>query len=262
MNQYEIEITGNGVWRNLNPEYVVFDDHVKEGEHRCAECRCSFCGKPSVYNYQKVKDKVVPGKVGGHQYCKPCMIIDYNKFLKQNIWEKENEKRELDLDLEKKWSDLIELADDITEYEEIEAELWSSGNKKIDIIYIYKALIQKNQLREKKINEERIRQNSLREPETLKEILAWEKEQDDRQLVERQSMGIPENCDYIIVPEDANKFILAVLFVPVYLRVSITREELKTYKGFEQAVKRIDRSYIAAICGGWMQWQKFRHLAI
>ena len=126
MNQYEIEITGNGVWRNLNPEYVVFDDHVKEGEHRCAECRCSFCGKPSVYNYQKVKDKVVPGKVGGHQYCKPCMIIDYNKFLKQNIWEKENEKRELDLDLEKKWSDLIELADDITEYEEIEAELWSS----------------------------------------------------------------------------------------------------------------------------------------
>ncbi len=81
MSSYEVEILPNGRWRNKNPDYVVFNDHIKEGEHSCSSCKCSYCQAPSVFNIIKVKNNT-DGRYGGHMYCLDCLKKEYGKGIK------------------------------------------------------------------------------------------------------------------------------------------------------------------------------------
>jgi hypothetical protein len=83
---YEIQIMPNGKWRNLRPDYVVFNDHIKEGLHQCPECKCSFCQEPSVVTLLMATHKT-DGRSCGLMYCVDCSLIEFNKAqpLKNNL---------------------------------------------------------------------------------------------------------------------------------------------------------------------------------
>ena len=74
---YELEIMPNGKLRNLYPDYVVFNDHIKEGLHKCPMCKCSFCQEPSVVTIPKAAHKT-DGRLCGLMYCIDCYMIEYN----------------------------------------------------------------------------------------------------------------------------------------------------------------------------------------
>jgi len=62
---------------NLNPDFIVFNEHVVKGDHSCDTCKCSFCGAPSIYNHRKMENKTT-GKSAGHMYCENCLERDIN----------------------------------------------------------------------------------------------------------------------------------------------------------------------------------------
>ncbi len=72
-----VQITASGKWRNMDAPWVVFDDHVKEGDHECGECYCSFCGSPSIYTVHKATNNTT-NQEAGHKYCKECLLTDYS----------------------------------------------------------------------------------------------------------------------------------------------------------------------------------------
>ena len=72
MSTYEIEILPNGRWRNKYPDYVIFNNHIKEGEHSCHECKCSYCQAPSIFNIIHVTNKT-DGRNAGFMYCLDCL---------------------------------------------------------------------------------------------------------------------------------------------------------------------------------------------
>jgi hypothetical protein len=76
---YEVEILPNGKWRNIRPDYVLFNDHIKEGLHRCPTCNCSFCNEPSVVTTIVATHKT-DGRSCGLMYCFECYFIEYNKI--------------------------------------------------------------------------------------------------------------------------------------------------------------------------------------
>jgi hypothetical protein len=67
----------DGRFITLNPELIVFNEHVVQGEHSCDTCKCSFCGVPSLYNHRKMENKKT-GKSAGHMYCEVCLTRDVN----------------------------------------------------------------------------------------------------------------------------------------------------------------------------------------
>ncbi len=75
---YEVEIMPNGKWRNLRPDYVVFNDHIKEGLHQCPECKCSFCQEPSVVTIPTAIHKT-DGRLCGLMYCWDCYMCTFQK---------------------------------------------------------------------------------------------------------------------------------------------------------------------------------------
>ena len=75
---YEVEMLPNGKWRNIRPDYVVFNDHIKEGLHQCPECNCSFCQEPSVVTLLKATHNT-NGSSCGLMYCLECFTIEYKK---------------------------------------------------------------------------------------------------------------------------------------------------------------------------------------
>lgn len=81
MSRYEVEILPDGRWRNMKPDYVVFNDHIKEGEHSCSSCKCSFCQAPSVFNMIKIKHKT-DDICAGYMYCLSCIRKEYEEALK------------------------------------------------------------------------------------------------------------------------------------------------------------------------------------
>ena len=83
---YEVQVLPNGKWRNLRPDYVVFNDHIKEGLHQCPECKCSFCQEPSVVTLLMATHKT-DGRSCGLMYCIDFSLIELNKAqpLKNNL---------------------------------------------------------------------------------------------------------------------------------------------------------------------------------
>ena len=61
----------------LNPDLIVFNEHIVQGEHSCDTCKCSFCGVPSLYNHRKMENQKT-GKSAGHMYCEDCLTRDVN----------------------------------------------------------------------------------------------------------------------------------------------------------------------------------------
>jgi len=81
IKNYDVEIMPNGKWRNLRPDYVLFNDHIKEGLHQCPTCKCSFCQEPSMVTLLKAKHNT-NGSSCGLMYCGECCLIEYNKSKK------------------------------------------------------------------------------------------------------------------------------------------------------------------------------------
>ncbi len=81
-NMYTVEIRPGGKWIDMNPNYIIFKDHVTEGYHNCDSCRCSFCNEPSIANITKLKNGST-GEVAGHRYCLSCLKRDYSHAMKQ-----------------------------------------------------------------------------------------------------------------------------------------------------------------------------------
>jgi len=82
MARYEVEILPNGVWRNPNPDYVIFSDHNEAGEHACPNCKCSFCQAPSIYNIIHATHPT-DGRKAGLMYCLGCIKVEYTKEQKK-----------------------------------------------------------------------------------------------------------------------------------------------------------------------------------
>jgi hypothetical protein len=82
LTNYEVEVLPNGKWRNLKPDYVVFNDHIKEGLHECPECKCSFCQEPSVVTLLQATHNT-NGTSCGLKYCFDCSMIEYKKQRKE-----------------------------------------------------------------------------------------------------------------------------------------------------------------------------------
>ena len=107
MSRYEVEILPNGVWRNPNPDYVIFNDHIVAGEHSCPTCKCSFCQAPSIHNVVYATHPT-DGRKAGLMYCLDCLSIEYKKEqkkaqVKKLLQEQEQIKAELaKLDAEEK----------------------------------------------------------------------------------------------------------------------------------------------------------------
>ena len=78
ITRYEVVVLPNGKWRNLFPDYVVFNDHIKEGLHQCPTCKCSFCQEPSVVTILMATHKT-DGRSCGLMYCMDCSMIEYKK---------------------------------------------------------------------------------------------------------------------------------------------------------------------------------------
>ena len=81
MSRFSVEILPNGTWRNIDPDYVIFNDHIKEGEHSCSSCKCSYCQSPSVFNIIHVTNKT-DGRRAGFMYCLDCLRKEHAKSLK------------------------------------------------------------------------------------------------------------------------------------------------------------------------------------
>ena len=82
LTNYEVQVLPNGKWRNKRPDYVVFNDHIKEGLHECPECKCSFCQEPSVVTLLKATHKT-DGRSCGLMYCFDCCMIEYKEQRKE-----------------------------------------------------------------------------------------------------------------------------------------------------------------------------------
>ena len=80
-SSYEVEVMPNGKWRNMRPDYVIFNDHIKEGLHQCSTCKCSFCNEPSILT-TLVATNNIDGRKCGLMYCVDCSMLEYYK-LKQ-----------------------------------------------------------------------------------------------------------------------------------------------------------------------------------
>ncbi len=78
---YEVEVMPNGKWRNMKPDYVIFNDHIKEGLHQCPTCKCSFCNEPSILTTLCATHNT-DGRKCGLMYCIDCSMLEYYK-LKQ-----------------------------------------------------------------------------------------------------------------------------------------------------------------------------------
>jgi hypothetical protein len=78
LTRFEVEVLPNGKWRNLQPDYIVFNDHIKEGLHSCPTCKCSFCNQPSIVTTLVATHKT-DGRMCGLMYCFDCSLLEYNK---------------------------------------------------------------------------------------------------------------------------------------------------------------------------------------
>ena len=81
ITSYEIQIMPNGKWRNMRPDYIVFNDHIKEGLHECPTCKCSFCQEPSTVALVNATHKT-DGRSCGLMYCTDCFMMEHATFLK------------------------------------------------------------------------------------------------------------------------------------------------------------------------------------
>jgi hypothetical protein len=81
MPRYDIEILPDGRWRNKYPDYIIFNDHIKAGEHSCPSCKCSYCQAPSVFNMVHVTHKT-DGRSAGFMYCMDCLVKEHEKAAK------------------------------------------------------------------------------------------------------------------------------------------------------------------------------------
>lgn len=81
MSRYEVEVLPNGKWRNMNPDYVIFTDHITDGQHSCPSCKCSYCQEPSVFNIIHLTN-TTDGRRAGFMYCLDCLRKEHEKSLK------------------------------------------------------------------------------------------------------------------------------------------------------------------------------------
>ena len=93
MSRYEIEVLPNGVWRNPSPDYVIFNDQIKSGEHSCPTCKCSFCQAPSIYNVIHATH-TTDGRSAGLMYCLDCCKREYGKVLKKEQQMKQDQAKQ------------------------------------------------------------------------------------------------------------------------------------------------------------------------
>lgn len=84
MPRYTMEILPDGRVRNKYPDFVIFNDHIKDGEHSCPECKCSYCQAPSVFNMVHVTHKT-DGRMAGFMYCLDCLKKEYEKAAKADV---------------------------------------------------------------------------------------------------------------------------------------------------------------------------------
>ena len=75
----EVEIMPNGKWRRIDPDYVIFNEHIKVGLHDCETCKCTYCGDPSVFNLLVAKHQT-DGRECGLQMCRNCLKIEHAKI--------------------------------------------------------------------------------------------------------------------------------------------------------------------------------------
>ena len=87
MSRYDVEVLPDGRWRNKYPDYVIFNEHIKDGQHSCPSCKCSYCQAPSVFNVVHVKNKT-DGRTAGFMYCLDCLIKEQEKTAKMEALKK------------------------------------------------------------------------------------------------------------------------------------------------------------------------------
>ena len=84
---FEVEVMPDGKWRTIDPDYVLFDDHIQAGLHACATCKCSYCREPSVFNMVKLRH-ATDGRECGVQMCRTCILLEREKFIMQKLYNK------------------------------------------------------------------------------------------------------------------------------------------------------------------------------